>query len=204
MPAARGPSPLAASLEGLGPRRALRRRDAVIFLPQDSLWGHHGVGCWEAGEPLETDVAIARRERGGHDGVLRERGSAMELYKPTEPEQDSSRNKASQAPSFGKELGQATRPVGTPVATRLVSVTSDDWTRAGPCRNDRRECRRHKRRLRGSPSGQEKGETGKAQGVVRYRGVASPGFLSAIDTLLARAETDWQSVESHSPSQPPI
>ncbi len=52
------------------------------------------MGCWEAGGPLETDVAIARtgcaaaaplgqlRERGGHDGVLRERGSFIIPFKP--------------------------------------------------------------------------------------------------------------------------
>jgi hypothetical protein len=41
-----------------------------------------GTAEWvlEAGGLCGTDVTIARRERGGHDGVLRERGSAMEFY----------------------------------------------------------------------------------------------------------------------------
>ena len=100
MPAARGPSPLAASLEGLGQEGTRGAGD--ITTPGFSL-GAPRSRVLEAGGLCGTDVAIARRERGGHDGVLRERGSAMKLTEPgqTRPQ----KSEAHHSSIFGKWLG---------------------------------------------------------------------------------------------------
>ncbi len=65
----------------------------------------------EAGGLCGTDVAIARRERGGHDGVLRERGSAIKLTEPgqTRPQ----KSEAHHSSIFGKELGPVETTVGS-------------------------------------------------------------------------------------------